>query len=333
MNLSAVPTCPGYIRDLESIIAEQLPLLKSVENSWQPSDFLPDLSKEDWYESVNALRKQAAGLPDDVLVVLVGNIVTEEALPSYQTWLNRIQIAQDETGTSSDPWATWTRGWTAEENRHGDLLSHYLYLSGRVNYRSFEATTQHLIRNGFDTQSGNDPYRALVYVAFQERATKISHANMAHQAEKYGDHLLSRICTTIASDEARHEEAYKRFFRSVLEKDASAAIIAFADMIERKISMPARLMSDGVDLHLFDHFAIVAQRLGVYTFQDYSEILKHLIDFWDIASITNLSAEAARCQEHLCRLPNQYLAKVDRVRDIISRAPKEPFAWIFDRDA
>jgi acyl-[acyl-carrier-protein] desaturase len=41
------------------------------------------------------------------------------------------------------------RQWTGEENRHGDLLNKYLYLSGRVNMRG-EMTTQHLINDGFD---------------------------------------------------------------------------------------------------------------------------------------------------------------------------------------
>lgn len=39
--------------------------------------------------------------------------------------------SQDETGSQEHPWAVWTRGWTAEENRHGLLLNRYLYLSGR----------------------------------------------------------------------------------------------------------------------------------------------------------------------------------------------------------
>jgi acyl-[acyl-carrier-protein] desaturase len=34
------------------------------------------------------------------------------------------------------------RQWTGEENRHGDLLNKYLYLSG-VNMREVEMTTQH----------------------------------------------------------------------------------------------------------------------------------------------------------------------------------------------
>ncbi len=29
-------------------------------------------------------------------------------------------------------WAQWSRGWTAEEKRHGDVTRTYLYLSGRL---------------------------------------------------------------------------------------------------------------------------------------------------------------------------------------------------------
>lgn len=317
--------------DLEKFAEEQLSLLKPVRDSWQPSDFLPDMARENWREDLEELRGKAAGLSDEVLAVLVGNVITEEALPSYQTWLNRSGVLKDETGASLTPWARWTRGWTAEENRHGDLLNRYLYLSGRVNMQSFEATTQRLIRDGFDPQTGNDFYRSLAYVAFQERATKISHANVGALAEKCGDRTLGRICAAIAGDEARHEEAYKRFFRRILETDAATAVIAFAAMVKQRIEMPARLMSDGAGKNLFSRFAAVAQRAGVYTFGDYAEILNHLVEYWGIARIPNLLGEAARAQKYLCKLPGQYLAKAGRIQEALSRAPKEPFEWLFDR--
>ena len=322
-------------RQLETIAAEQLPLLKSVEDSWQPSDFLPDASGPEWAKDVARLREKAAGLPDEVLVVLVGNIVTEEALPSYQTWLNRTTAGplKDDTGVASSPWALWTRAWTAEENRHGDLLNRYLYLSGRVNMRSFEKTTHHLIRNGFDPRTGTDFLNSLIYVSFQERATKISHSNTGKLAEKYGEGALGRICAAIAGDEARHEEAYKRFFRRLIEVDAEKAVIGFAAMMRQKISMPARLMSDDVDSDLFDHFAVVAQRTGVYTFRDYAEVLDHLVDFWGIAALSGLTGEAAECQDYLCRLPEHYLAKSDRIREALEGFPRTRFDWIFGRSA
>jgi acyl-[acyl-carrier-protein] desaturase len=89
------------IKSMEGFVAENLPaLLKPVEESWQPTDFLPDLTRDDWSEQVREFRQQARNLPDDVLVVLVGDMITEEALPTYQTWLNRLKGLGDPTGSS-----------------------------------------------------------------------------------------------------------------------------------------------------------------------------------------------------------------------------------------
>jgi acyl-[acyl-carrier-protein] desaturase len=122
--------------------------LKPVEKSWQPQDFLPQADSEGFYEQVKELRERSKELPDDYFVVLVGDMITEEALPTYQTALNTLDGVRDETGASLSPWAVWNRGWTAEENRHGDLLNKYLYLSGRVDMRQIEKTIQYLIGCG-----------------------------------------------------------------------------------------------------------------------------------------------------------------------------------------
>ena len=99
-------------------------------------------------EELAELWATAACVPDDVLVCLVGNMVTEEALPTYQSMFNRTDGVGDDTGASAVPWARWIRGWTAEENRHGDLLNRYLYLTGRVDMRQVEVTIHHLLSNG-----------------------------------------------------------------------------------------------------------------------------------------------------------------------------------------
>jgi hypothetical protein len=125
-----------------------LPYLKDVDKCWQPQDFLPEPSSEGFLEEVKELQERAAGLPDDYLVCLVGDMITEEALPTYQTMLNTLDGTRDETGASPTPWGIWTRAWTAEENRHGDLLNKYLYLTGRVDMRQVEKTIQYLIGSG-----------------------------------------------------------------------------------------------------------------------------------------------------------------------------------------
>lgn len=314
-------------------VEKQLFLLHPIADSWQPSDLLPDMSLPGWQEAVAALRRDAASVPDALMTVLIGNLITEEALPSYQTWLNRVKGLSDATGASSTPWGRWTRGWTAEENRHGDLLSGYLYLSGRVNMHAVEITTQHLLNNGFDLNSGNDAYLSLVYASFQERATKISHGNLGGLAGRAGDPLLARMCAMIAGDEARHEEAYKRFFGHVVERDPSGAVIAFAAMMKRRIAMPARLMSDGTDHQIFERYAVVAQRTGVYTAKDYADIIAHLVEYWQIAGLSRLSSEARQSQEEVCGLAAHFLKKSEKFDRILSQVPPQPFSWIFGRPA
>jgi len=122
--------------------------LKHVEKSWHPQDFLPNPASEGFMEQVTEIRKQAREIPDDYFVVLVGDMITEEALPIYQTMLNTLDGVRDETGASLTSWAIWNRAWTAEENRHGDLLNKYLYLSGRVDMKQVEKTIQYLIGSG-----------------------------------------------------------------------------------------------------------------------------------------------------------------------------------------
>jgi acyl-[acyl-carrier-protein] desaturase len=317
------------IRSMEGFVKENLgSLLTPVDQSWQPQDFMPNMSGPDWSSELTAFRERAAQLPDELLIVLVGDMVTEEALPTYQTWLNRLDGLTDETGASANPWAQWSRGWTAEENRHGDLLNRYLYLSGRVDMRAVETTVHHLINNGFDPGTENDPYLGFIYTSFQERATKISHRNAGTLALKHGEEVLHKICGLIAGDEARHEKAYKLFMSKVFEIDPAQAVLSFAKMMKTKITMPAMLMSDGKTENLFRKYSIVAQKVGVYTTGDYADIIRDLVNHWKLENIQGLSDVAARAQDYLCTLSGRYHKLADR----LSYSGKEKFSWVFDRD-
>ncbi|GFQ08224.1 acyl-[acyl-carrier-protein] desaturase chloroplastic [Phtheirospermum japonicum] len=95
--------------------------LKPVEKCWQPQDFWPDPASDGFHDQVKELRERAKELPDDYFVVLIDGV-------------------RDETGVSPTSWAIWNRAWTAEENRHGDLLNKYLYLCGRVDMKQIEKT-------------------------------------------------------------------------------------------------------------------------------------------------------------------------------------------------
>ena len=300
-------------------------MLKPVDAHWQAADFIPDMGTDEGFEQWREMKKRAEALPDELIISLVGDMITEEALPSYQTWINRLEGITDQTGTSSDVWSRWVRGWTSEENRHGDLLSQYLLLSGRVDMRAIQVTIQNLINNGFNPGTQNDPYLGFIYTSFQERATKISHRNTGRMASQAGDKPLQRICAAICADEKRHEEAYQFFISKIFDIDPDGAVLAFEKMMRIQIAMPAKLMSDGQSQNLFDDFSRVAQKAGVYTAGDYADILEFLVKKWDLANLKGLSNEAEAGREYLCKLAPRFKRLAQRAKPVDKAIE---FSWI-----
>lgn len=282
-----------------------------VEKIWQPSDFLPNSESENFYDEVKELREIAKDLPYDFWVVLVGDTITEEALPTYESWLMDVEGVNQKTEKGDNGWAKWLRQWTGEENRHGDLLNKYLYLSGRVNMREVEITTQHLINDGFDPGTDRDPYKNFVFTSFQELATYVSHNRVAQLAKKYGDNKLSKICKMIAGDEMRHHHAYSEFVTQIFKVDPSEMMLAFNHMMRNKITMPAGFLREsGQQIGAaFEQFSNSAQRIGVYTANDYVDIMQKLIEKWEIDKMTGLTDEAEKARDYLMKLPAR-MAKV-----------------------
>jgi acyl-[acyl-carrier-protein] desaturase len=160
-----------------------------------------------------------------------------------------------------------------------------------------------------------DPYQSIVYTSFQERATKISHVNTGKLADKAGDFTLSKICKTIAGDEARHEKAYKSFMSKLFEIDPNGALKAFEQMMRKQIVMPIALMADGnKDPNIFADFSAITQKIGVYTTWDYASIIEHLVSLWKIESLTGLKDGASKAQDFLCTLAARYKRIAERMK-------------------
>jgi acyl-[acyl-carrier-protein] desaturase len=287
--------------------------LMPIDKNWQPTDFLPDSRDPAFYDEVKEIQEVAKDVSYDLWAVLIGDAITEEALPTYETWL------MDSDGLDQDKkegWSQWVRGWTAEENRHGDLLNRYLYLSGQVNMREVEISTQHLINDGFDVQTGSDPYRSFVYTSFQEIATNISHRRVASLAKKTGNNKLAKICAMIAADELRHSLAYKDFVRRIFILDPSEMMLAFEDMMKKKITMPAHFLreSGNVKSSLFTAFSDTAQRINVYTTQDYIDIMQTLLKDWDIGNMLELNHEAEKARDYIMALPKRLTRISERMK-------------------
>jgi acyl-[acyl-carrier-protein] desaturase len=328
------------VRDMDEFAQTDLmDILKKPEEMWQPQDFLPDPSDDGFLEQVAELRERSAGLSDEYLISIVGDMVTEEALPTYMNMINTLDGVKDETGASCTPWAQWTRQWTAEENRHGDLMNKYLWLTGRVDLKAIEVTIQKLIGSGMNPMTENNPYLGFVYTSFQERATKVAHSNTAKLARADGDKNLANICIQIASDEQRHEIAYQKIVEEFFRRDPDGTMMAFADMMRKGIVMPAHMMCDGEHRDregrsLFADFSSVAETLGVYDAGDYAEVVDHLVKRWDIDNIKMASAEGQEAQDFIMPLAG-------RIRRLAGRAEKRKlkkgkksakFSWIHGRE-
>lgn len=313
------------MRHIEGEMLATMPTyLKSIDEMWQPADLLPDSSRDTFFSEIKELQQSAEGLSYDLVAVLIGDTITEEALPTYESWLSMVDgISRSEDGG----WMKWVRHWTAEENRHGDLLNKYLYLSGRVNMRMMEVSTQYLIADGFDIGTGHDPYRNFIYTSFQEMATNVSHRRVASLAKRDGDTLLSKMCGVIASDEARHAKAYKFFMSKIFDVDANEAMLAFEDMMRKKIVMPAHFLRElGTMIgQTFGHFTDAAQRLGVYTAVDYVDILRSLIEEWEIESRQDLNEAGEKARDYIMKLPDRLLRIAERMKN---PGLEYKFSWI-----
>lgn len=260
---------------------------------WQPADLLPDFrNPRKAFEDIRDILWQALDLPAEVLYVTAANKLTEEGLPNFATRLMTIKDlpAGEDGDADSHPGVIqrWFREWIGEENRHGVALNDYLNYTGHVDMQALQRSEQMFLEDGFKV-TDNGLYHGIVYTSFQERATQVSHMNVAKLAGKYGNTWLAKILGQIAADEGYHGNAYSDFVKIFFKTDPDGAMQAVADMLDHGITMPAHNMAElrdrGEVVRTFDMFAQVAQRIGVYTAKDYANISAELIKLWGIAEV------------------------------------------------
>jgi len=61
-------------------------------------------------------------------------------------------------------------------------------------------------------------------------------------------------------------------------------------------------------------FSDAAQRIEVYTTQDYIDILKSLLKEWDIANIVGINDSAEKARDYLMALPKRLQRISERIR-------------------
>ena len=314
---NVLPQKAEVLRCLELKVKELISSHIAKRKLWFSSDFIPSEERmnEEQASIKNKLRERAKGIGDQVRVALAINLLTEEGLPHFHSLITKY-LGDDSF------WAKWTNMWTAEEDRHGNVLRDYVRDSQIFNFREIEMMQYHYVESGFNPDWNMDPYKVFVYTTLQERATQISHKNTG-KATGEEEPLLFGILSNIAADEAKHFTFYRNVFKEILKLDPNGALISAATIMPA-IDMP------GISMPNFRELADVVRRTGIYTPWDYKEIVEELIKFWEIGSFTGLNEIAATAQEKILSIP----VRLKKIAEYIEQKTKSKtfsFEFIYNR--
>ncbi len=223
------------LRELEPVVEKYMNRHLSVHKPWNPHDYIPWSDGKNFY----ALGGQdwepgQSKLTDVAQVAMVQNLMTEDNLPSYH---REIAMSFGMDGA----WGQWVNRWTAEENRHGIALRDYLMVTRAVDPVELEKLRLEVVNRGFSpgqNQQGDllseNLFDSIVYVTFQELATRVSHRNTGKACnETIADQLLAKI----SQDENLHMIFYRDVTEAGLEIAPNKAMHALHRVL-RNFRMP-----------------------------------------------------------------------------------------------
>jgi acyl-[acyl-carrier-protein] desaturase len=243
-------------------------------------------------------------------------MLTEEGLPHFH------RLLAVYLGDNSH-WRSWNNLWTAEEDRHGQVLHDYARDTRLFDQRKIEEMQFEYLRRGFHPEWDRDPYRVFVYTTVQERATQFSHGETGRIVSEY-EPRLGDMLGHVAKDEARHYAFYRSVFELILERDPNQALQS-ASFILPAIDMP------GVTMPGFKELADVIRRAGIYGPRDYLRIVQEQIRYWRIESLQGLNEFGRMAQEKIMGIPAR-LRRIAELMETRSRAKTFSFEVVFNRE-
>jgi acyl-[acyl-carrier-protein] desaturase len=304
------------LRDLEEVVGELMASHERKRELWFPADLLGPAPDECPDTHLAELRKQAAGIPDPARAALALNLLTEEGLPHFHRLL-AVYLGDESF------WRAWNNMWTAEEDRHGQVLHDYVRDARLLDQRKLEEMQFDYLRSGFHPEWDRDPYRVFVYTTLQERATQFSHSETGRLVGEYEPRLAS-VLENVAREEARHYTFYRSIFGEILKRDPDQALHS-ASFIMPAIDMP------GISMPGFKELAEVIRRSGIYGPRDYLRIVQEQIRYWRIESLTGLGELGRKAQEKILGIPARLRRIVEHIE---SRSKEKTFSFevVFNRE-
>jgi acyl-[acyl-carrier-protein] desaturase len=265
---------------------------------WLPHELIPWERASD-SDPRGAWHSEQSSLSCGVRSALVVNLLTEDNLPYYFETINRV--------FANDVWREWARRWTAEEMRHGIVIRDYITVTHAVDLVALENARMQQVSGARIPQPGT-AVDALVYVALQELATRISHRNTGSLLD---DEAGYRVMARVAADENLHYLFYRDLVVAALELDPSATVRAIADQV-CNFEMPGTGIPD------FSAHAAAIADAGIYDLRLHHDqvLVPVVVRHWGLESVTGLDADAEQARERALH----HIGRIERVaRRIESR--------------
>ena len=282
------------LHELEPVVEQNINRHMRMRKDWNPHDYIPwsdgknyyALGGQDWDPDQSKLSEVAQ-------VSMLQNLLTEDNLPSYHR-----EIAMN--FSMDGPWGYWVNRWTAEENRHGIALRDYLVVTRAIDPLELEELRVEQVTRGFSPGQGpqgemfaESLFDSVIYVTFQELATRVSHRNTGKACnETVADQLLQRV----SADENLHMIFYR---------DVSAAGLDFAPnqamkslhRVLRNFKMP------GYTVPEFRRKAVIIAVGGVYDPRIHlDDVVMPVLKKWRIFEREDFTGEAAEMRDDLGKL-------------------------------
>ena len=222
---------------------------------------------------------RAQAMPDAIKAALALNLLTEEGLPHFHR-LIAVYLGDD------SHWTNWNNLWTAEEDRHGTVLTDYCKSTRILDRRTLEVMQFAYLKAGFQPAWDKDPYRVFAYTTVQERATQVSHGNTGKICGEY-DPVLGDALANVASEEARHFAFYRTMVTEILKRDPDEMLVSLS-LVLPGIDMPGHTIPGFVQL------ADVIRRSEIYGPRDYLKIVQEQLKHWKIENPRRAQRDGAR---------------------------------------
>jgi acyl-[acyl-carrier-protein] desaturase len=304
------------LSDLEEVVHQLMITHEAKRVLWFPSELLAAAPDTDPDHHLRELRERSSGISLPARVALALNLLTEEGLPHFHRLL-AVYLGDD------SHWRAWNNLWTAEEDRHGQVLHDYARDTRLFDQRKIEEMQFEYLRAGFHPEWDKDPYRVFAYTTVQERATQFSHSETGRIVGEY-EPRLAEVLSHVSKDEARHYAFYRSVFELILQRDPNGALHSAAFILPA-IDMP------GVTMPGFKELAEVIRRAGIYGPRDYLRIVQEQIRYWRIESLQGLNEIGRIAQEKIMGIPAR-LKRIAELMETRSRAKTFRFEVVFNRE-